>query len=361
MTPFHRLARRDSGAIARRLENHRKGFVAAPGGAHHYVPRAWFPVRKVFPFDRPLALRLSSRTFERDVLTRLAHMKFTPDVISLQNPIFYPLAARLSSPRVRRAALPSSPLVLHFRMEDLLEGFPDMPASILHCEKEAIENADLVSITSSQLAFKLRGRNENKVLLLPNGVDVEHFEKPQPRPEAYSGIESPIALYVGALRSWFDWDLFEKVAKARPGVQFVLLSPHEPDPIARDLPNCTWIPGVPYEQVPAYYQHAAVGLIPFKDSPLVRAVSPIKMFECLAAGTPVVATDWAELRDLKAPIALARGADEFAKAVLAALGQSADSRYRPFLADHSWDANVDALLERIERARRDKGQQNSEA
>ena len=93
----------------------------------------------------------------------------------------------------------------------------------------------------------------------------------------------------------------------------------------------------------------------------MRAVSPIKMFECLAAGTPMVATDWAELRDLKAPIALARGADEFAKAVLAALSQSAGSRYRPFLANHSWDANVDALLERIERERRDKATRKPEA
>lgn len=170
---------------------------------------------------------------------------------------------------------------------------------------------------------------------------------PRPKPSEYRGIEKPIAVYVGALREWFDWDLLAQVAGRTPDVQYFIISPDSPRHDLLALGNLSYRPGVAYEELPAYYQHAAVGMIPFADSPLVSAVNPIKMFECLAAGTSVVATDWAELRDLKAPIRLARGPEAFARAIEAAVERNDPTDASRFLAGHSWEANLEVLLARI--------------
>jgi glycosyltransferase involved in cell wall biosynthesis len=179
---------------------------------------------------------------------------------------------------------------------------------------------------------------------------VEHFGRPRPRPAAYEAIGGPIAVYVGALREWFDWDLLRDALRQAPRFHAFIISPDAPREDLLGEPNFTHIPGVPYEEVPAYYQHAAVTVIPFRDSPLVAPVNPIKMYESLAAGTPVAARSWAELKQLEAPILLAEDAESLAGAFERAEAEKAGggAEYGPFLSGHSWSGNVDRLLERIE-------------
>ena len=54
------------------------------------------------------------------------------------------------------------------------------------------------------------------------------------------------------------------------------------------LDTVTLLPGVPYGQVPALLAAADICLVPLRDVPLFSAFIPSKMFECLAAGKPVV-------------------------------------------------------------------------
>ncbi len=335
VSPFHCLSR--SQDIERRFENHRRGFTEVPGGVLHYVPQACFPVRDIFPLDRVWALRLSARSYRSDVMSRLRNVYFKPDVVSLQNLMFYPLAH----------CFPKA--ILHYRMVDLIEGFTDMPASMIRLEKKILDEADLVSITSEQFAFKLQGANRAKMIVARNGVDVEHFSAPRPKPAAYSAVQSPIAVYVGALRAWFDWDLLHRAVEVLRDVHFFVISPDAPRLDMARLPNFTHLPGIPYEEIPPYYQNATVGIIPFQNSPLVSGVNPIKMFECLAAGTPVVASDWPELRTMNAPISLAQNADEFIGEIKRSVSTAKPSSesYKEFLSSHSWDANLDVLLARI--------------
>lgn len=345
VTPFHWLARGAQRAtIRRRFEAHRRGFSPAPTGVLHYVPFSLIPVRKHFPFDRPIALRLAERTWAGDVMRRLRELNFSPDVISLQNMMFYPFARRFPD------------AVLQYRMTDLMSGFTDLPRSMLQYEDRVLDEADIVSITSMQFAFKLEGRNASKLLYAPNGVDADHMSRPRPRPEAYAAIDRPIAVYVGALRAWFDWDLVRHAVESAPEIQFVIISPDAPRADMLNHKNFTYIPGVPYEEIPAYYQHAAAGIVPFKDSPLVAPVNPIKLFECLAAGTPVAAIEWAELRtQIEAPIHLAKTPEQFTAALKSAIAEKGAIDYRPYLKNRSWQGNLDALLERIERVRSERG------
>lgn len=338
VSPLHHLARGGRGAIARRFEAHRGGFRPTPQGVEHYVPWTLLPVRQNWPLDRPAVLGLSAFFYRRDVLARLAALNFRPDVVSLQNLAYYPLVREFPG------------AVLQYRMTDRMDAFKDIPASLVRIEDRVLHEADIISVTSRQFLERLAPEDAGKALYAPNGVDVEHFQRPRPRPAAYAGISSPIAVYIGALRAWFDWELLLRTLRLSRGVHFVLISPDAPRADLLQEPNFSYLPGIPYEEVPAYYQHASVTIIPFENSPLVAPVNPIKMFESLAAGTPVVAREWDELRRLEAPIRLATNPGSMAAAIERAIAAKAGEAGAgaEFLARYSWSANLDRLLERIQ-------------
>lgn len=359
VTPLHRLARSGREAIARRFEFHNRGLAEVPGGVSegvlNWVPKTWLPVKNVYPLNTPRALALAASGYMDDVRRRLAAIDFVPDVVSIENLAYCELARSFTG------------ALLHYRMVDCVEGFTDMPRSMIEAEPSLLDDADLVSITSRQFAGKLSGRNEAKVIYAPNAVDIEHFARAEAaqadqspersetgdaagisdRPDEYSGIERPIAVYVGALRGWFDWEMLIEAARRLPEVEFVLISPDRPREDYSALRNARWIPGVDYERLPAYLRHASVGLVPFVDSPLVAPVNPMKMYEYLAAGLPVVCGDWAELRRIGAPVRRARTAAEFASGVKQAIREGPLRDRDKFLAAHSWEAEVDDLLARI--------------
>jgi glycosyltransferase involved in cell wall biosynthesis len=242
------------------------------------------------------------------VLRRLESERFVPDVLSLQNLMFYPFVREFPK------------AVLHYRMTDRMDAFGDYPASMLAYERRVLDEADIISITSKQFMSLLGPEQQARAFYAPNGVDVEHFSRPRPRPAAYADTDGPIVVYVGALRDWFDWDLLRDALRAAPRFHAFVISPDAPRADLLGEPRFTYIPGVPYEEVPAYYQHATVTVIPFRDSPLVAPVNPIKMYESLAAGTPVAANSWAELRELGAPVIQAEGAASLAQAFRASGG-----------------------------------------
>ncbi len=355
VTPLHRLARSGRRAIARRFEFHRRGLAEAPQGLQsgaakgvlNWVPKTWLPVKNVYPLNTPRALELAASGYMDDVRRRLAGIDFVPDVVSIENLAYGELARSFTD------------AVLHYRMVDCVEGFTDMPRCMIEAEPGLLNDADLVSITSRQFAGKLAGRNESKVIYAPNAVDIEHFARSEggptfgsssassDRPAEYAGFERPIAIYVGALRGWFDWEMLLEAVRRLPEVEFVLISPDRPREDYSAFRNARWIPGVDYERLPAYLRHASVGLVPFLDSPLVAPVNPMKMYEYLAAGLPVVCGDWAELRRIGAPVRRARTAAEFATGIKQAIREGPLRDRRDFLASHSWEAEVDDLLGRI--------------
>jgi glycosyltransferase involved in cell wall biosynthesis len=101
--------------------------------------------------------------------------------------------------------------------------------------------------------------------------------------------------------------------------------------------------------VPAYLQHADVVIVPHVVTPFTESLDPIKAYECLAVGTPTVATPVAGFRDLGGCVETAPR-ERFAAAVGAALGRSCT---QVSLEDATWDARCEAfatLLGHVEAA-----------
>ena len=173
-------------------------------------------------------------------------------------------------------------------------------------ENLLMEYSGEVVVCSPDLA-RSRGTSR-QVELIPNGVDLNLFRTVGRRPADLP--PSPVALYVGTLHTWrIDVPLILELAAARPDVQVVLVGPNSlPKEVSDQLEA---VPGIhvlgarPYDQVPAYLQHADVVVIPHLVNPFTESLDPIKAYECLAAGRPTVATPVAGFRQLGPPVVIA--------------------------------------------------------
>jgi len=108
-------------------------------------------------------------------------------------------------------------------------------------------------------------------------------------------------------------------------------------------PNIHYLGPKPFEQLPAYSRHFAVGLIPFQINPITVHCNPLKALEYMAAGLPVVSTDIPELRRYAGDVLVARSHEEFIALCERALadGSSAERDRRSKAAEaHSWESRV---------------------
>jgi len=201
---------------------------------------------------------------------------------------------------------------------------------VLHDEEDLCRRADLVVTTSMALQEAKAPLNPNTILV-PHGVDYEHFSKALrndlPMPDDIKGIPHPILGFFGLIRDWVDLDLLAEVARARPAWHIVLIGDSTVDlgPY-RSIPNMHFLGRRSYEQLPAYCKAFDVGLIPFKINELTRAVNPIKLREYLAAGLPVVSSPLPEVKLYSHLVEVADTAEGFVRAVESALAAGPDGR-----------------------------------
>ena len=242
---------------------------------------------------------------------------------------------------------------LVYRVADRNAAFPKSTPASRALERELARRADLTVFTAEPLRSYVHELGARRCAYLPNGVSLEHFDRgSRTRPPEYEGIRRPIALYVGSLDFWFDAGLLRRTARRLRDVSFVLIGPEAAAVRALAAePNVHWLGPRSYEEVPPYLHHADVGLIPFdvrRHPELVHAVNPLKLYEYLACGIPVVAVQWQALRQLGSPARLCATADDFADAVRRSLQEVPDrGQLRQFAARHDWRIQAGRLLEML--------------
>jgi glycosyltransferase involved in cell wall biosynthesis len=209
--------------------------------------------------------------------------------------------------------------------------------------RRLLRQADLVTAVSPQLVEEARHTNP-RAFLVPNGADVEHFRDPVTRPDLMTR-RSPVIGYLGAVSWRVDVGLLEAVARARPDWTIVLVGQPSVD-IAR-LPNLLSVGGQPYNELPGWAQAFDVGLVPYTNASFNRASFPLKVFDYLASGVPVVASPLPALAGLDPCVRLADGASGFTAAIEAMLHDGPSPEACRELAErNSWDARA-ALLEHL--------------
>jgi len=215
------------------------------------------------------------------------------------------------------------------------------PASLPTLEAELCARANLVITTSSTLRDERMRFNRN-TYWVANGADVEHFGQPVAPDAALQALPKPIVGFVGGLSQWVDMDLVACLARARQTWTFALVGPIGIDVSAvHGLPNVRLLGPRAYQSLPAYLAAMDVGLIPFREEPVTYHADPIKAYEYLAAGLPVVATDLPALRRLAHVVRLADSPGAFVAQLDAAIEEGRAPRCadrRAEAAHHGWAA-----------------------
>ena len=224
-------------------------------------------------------------------------------------------------------------------------------AQALAMERALVERADLVLAASEELADRFP---KGKTALLPHGVDFEQFSRVAPR-AADLPKGGPIAGFYGSIAEWIDVEMLIATANALHNWRFVIIGNAQIDVSALEkVSNIHLLGPRAHKELASYAQHWDVSLLPFRDTPQIRACNPLKLREYLAAGAPIATTDFPALDGYREHVAIAGNPADFPDAILRAAATKADATARRMrVADESWDARavtVASLLDFYEKA-----------
>jgi glycosyltransferase involved in cell wall biosynthesis len=225
-------------------------------------------------------------------------------------------------------------------------------------ERRFAERADLVFATSEPLASRLREFVPG-ALAMPNVADTELFARALedgPVDPAIERLPGPRIVFTGAIvATKLDVGLLLELARARPDWSFALVGPigagdpsTDVSPLAAE-PNIHLLGLRPYEALPGVLRGADAALIPYSLNELTRSIFPMKVYEYLAAGLPVVATPLPSLDGVEGLVTAADAGSTGAELerLLAEDGPAARAERTRIASSHSWDARIDEIAEAL--------------
>ena len=223
--------------------------------------------------------------------------------------------------------------------------------NFLEKEKEVIQEVDLVVAVSKRLEMTARELGAKKVLYLPNGADFEFFcSSSDTLPGEYKSIPRPRIIYAGSINYWFDVDLVAYVASRLPKVSFIFVGKPTID-ISKiaELSNVYLLGKRDHTTLASYLKNADVGLLPYNPT-LSRIIfaHPIKLYEYMACGLPVVSMKWEEVESINSPARLASDYEEFVQQIREALDEKDRSKYLEFAKANSWDERFKSLMAELQ-------------
>lgn len=203
------------------------------------------------------------------------------------------------------------------------------------------ERCDAVFAVSDELGERVApGRS----VTLPNGIDGRRWA---PRSATVPARRQPYAVYAGSVEGRVDTSLFSEVLKVVPEIVVAgRCFDAEVEAELRRIPGVTLVGALRQEELVACITGAEVGIIPHRDTPMTRAMSPLKMFEYLAAGLPVVSTDLPPVAQGGARVWKCRAASDWPEAVRAAVdaGRLGESDRRRVIDEISWSNRLSPLV-----------------
>ncbi|MDI9393966.1 MAG: methyltransferase domain-containing protein [Euryarchaeota archaeon] len=237
--------------------------------------------------------------------------------------------------------------------------------NIIRRHQYLIKSADVVIATADKLFDDVTKIRQNDVYLNPNGVDYEHFHitrNPENIPSDLRPIikkGNPIIGYYGALATWFDYKLIIELAEKRPNYEIVLVG-WDYDRSMKDhrldhYDNIHYLGVKKYPVLPEYAIWFDVSIIPFVLNEVTESTSPIKIFEYMALGTPIVTTDMRECRKYSS-VLIGKDYEDFIKKIDEGLKLKKDKPYLALLdkeaKENTWKNRAQQIDEIISLSRK---------
>ena len=237
--------------------------------------------------------------------------------------------------------------VIYDCMDDW-NGFPGFGRPAAQAEDRLVDKCNLLVVTANRLYEKWR-KYGRPTVIARNAVDFEFYQERYQPNKMLAGTPHPIVGYLGAISDWFDLDLMIEIARRRPDYTFVLLGGvFEVDVTElRSLPNVQVLGQQPYETMPQYLYHFDACIIPFKINRTTQATDPVKVYEYLSCGKPVVSVDLPELNSFRELLYIARDRNHFLDQLDRAVAEDDPAireRRREFAAENTWAKRYQAIV-----------------
>ncbi len=331
------LAGRDLSRLWRRLKRGLRGARPAPEGLHVLSPL-------VLPLHSKEAVRKLNRWLLRRQVKRAARK------LGMKQPILWAYVPQAEA--VVDVLDPS--LVVYHCVDDVAAQKGVDAGSFREAEERFARRADLVLASAPALAERMRTLSDH-VLYAPNVADTGTFAtalEPGPVDPDVDALPHPRLVFQGAIvATKLDVGLLAQVAELRPEWSIVLVGPRGAGDPTGDLspldqaPNIHMIGARAADDLPQILRGADIGLIPYAINDLTRSVFPMKVYEYLAAGLPVLATPLPALDGVEA-IETVSSAEQLVVAVERELGADSPAvrlARSKDAASHSWEARLEEI------------------
>lgn len=227
---------------------------------------------------------------------------------------------------------------------------------MIDMERDLMAECDIVFVTAPGLYEDKKAFAKN-IYYLPNAANVEHFNKalaPETKiPPDIRDIPKPIVGFVGVIQDWIDLDLIKAIAVRYPEWSVVLVGPVG---VGVDISGLAALPNVyllgrkDIKDLPGYLKAFDLCINPFKLNALTDKVSPLKFYEYLASGKPIVSVDMPGVREFSDIIYIAHNKEEFVDYVKMAINTEDEGKQKKRLAAaarNSWESRVRFMMEKI--------------
>lgn len=303
---FHFLKLKDRD-MKQRLYDAIRGPRQVAKGLYEYIPFAVFPAMSITEKLMANDMNVMLRTIPsiRKLLKKIDFVE--ADALIIDQPSFMSLWKYIKSEQVI------------YRPTDLYHNMKHNGDIITKIEEKIVAASQAVVATSHPVGAYIQSINRTNVPIhiIANGVDIDAFPY-DPRaelPQDIVHLPSPRAIYVGSLDERFGKDAVKHIAETFPNLTIVIIGPYTKT--VRDYfvssPNIHLLGRKPYDEISKYLNHSDIAILPLSDQPSNKGRSPMKIYEYMSTGLPVVASWTPELAAREDPYVYL-GKDSFALA-----------------------------------------------
>ena len=342
--PFHPLSLMTRPAESRRLWGR---FVDEP---ERVEPNLWvqaypalYPFRAGWPWaSSRLMLRVNLEVARRWLPDLCRRLGLRRPLVLVGSPVAGDLLERLT------------PDLVVYHCSDDYARQPTFPDGFANLETELMARSDLVICTAEALRQAKAGMHRNCHTVV-NGVQVGHFARTQ-LPETASApdlsdLPRPVVGYIGTVFEWLDQPMIANAARVHRDWSFVFVGPITTDvKLLRELPNIHFLGPRPYLDLLGYLKGFDVATVPFIFHDVTLRASPIKFYEYLASGVPIVASRLPDFEPLAHLTELVSNPSEFVLALENAVEHDSPAKRTRRMTEarnHSWEtrfAEIDRLI-----------------
>lgn len=216
-------------------------------------------------------------------------------------------------------------------------------------------------------------QQQKKVHWIPNGVDIDHFQRldniniQNQAKRIFQNIKKPIIGYAGIIQERIDFNLIEYLLEKNPNLSFVFLGwvwkgvqkkVENLKSLSRvrteglKFKNIYFLGQIKYQDYPYYLNLFDIGIVPHKIDKFTASMNPMKFYEYLAVGLPIISTKVAGTEIFQNQIEVAENKEQFNKKLnflVCNLKEQKSNKIKKqeFVKEFSWGNRVEEMINKL--------------